>query len=186
MPTPKLIGRLARDLPSELRTGAGTARRLPEDLLRQASRRVEIMALVAAALWTLAPALSHLALYLTNPSDPRLVLLSRVNLLAAGCVVLSLSMYAYLRTGRREPARVMDLALLFMIAMTFSMGVLIHWARPWFVPMTVEPMITWSGPIILITAGIVPVQPWKMLVAGLIAASMDTIGMVIAGATGDY
>jgi serine/threonine-protein kinase len=186
MPTPRLIGRLARDLPTEQRTGAGTARRLPEDLLRQASRRVEIMALVAAVLWTLAPALSHLALYVTNPSDPRLVLLSRVNLLAAGCVVLSLSMYAYLRAGRREPERVMDLALLFMIAMTFSMGVLIHWARPWFVPTTVEPMITWSGPIILITAGIVPVPPWKMLMAGLIAASMDTIGMVIAGATGEY
>jgi serine/threonine-protein kinase len=66
------------------------------------------------------------------------------------------------------------------------MGVLIHWARPWFVPTSVEPMITWSGPIILITAGIVPVRPWKMLIAGLIAASMDTVGMLIAGVTGDY
>jgi eukaryotic-like serine/threonine-protein kinase len=186
MPTPRLIGRLARDFPSEPRTGAGTARRLPEDLLRQAGRRVEIMALVAAALWILAPVLSHLALYLTNPSDPQLRLFTRVNLIAAGCVALSLAMYAYLRTGRRDPERVMDLALAFMIAMTFAMGVLIHWAQPWFVPMTVEPMITWSGPIILITAGIVPVRPGKMLAAGLIAASMDTIGMVIAGATGDY
>ena len=186
MPAPKLIGRLARDLPSEPRTGAGTARRLPEDLLRQASRRVEIMALVAAVLWILAPVLSHLALYLTNPSDPRLRLFTRVNLIAAGCVVLSLAMYAYLRAGRRDPERVMDLALFYMIAMTFAMGVLIHWARPWFVPASVEPMITWSGPIILITAGIVPVRPWKMLVAGVVAASMDTIGMVIAGATGEY
>jgi eukaryotic-like serine/threonine-protein kinase len=111
---------------------------------------------------------------------------TRVNLIAAGCVVLSLALYAYLRSGRRDPERVMDLALLFMVAMTFAMGVLIHWARPWFVTTTVEPMLTWSGPIILITAGIVPVRPWKMLVAGLIAASMDTIGMVIAGAAGDY
>jgi eukaryotic-like serine/threonine-protein kinase len=186
MPTPKLIGRLTREFPTEPRTGAGRARPLPEDLLRQASRRVEIMALVAAVLWVLAPALSHLALYLTSPGDPRLSLFTRVNLIAAGCVVLSLGMYAYLRSGRRDPERVMDLALLFMVAMTFAMGVLIHWARPWFVPTAVEPMITWSGPIILITAGIVPVRPWKMLVAGLVAASMDTIGMVIAGATGDY
>ena len=186
MPTPKLIGRLTREFPSEVRTGTGRARALPEDLLRQASRRVEIMALVAAVLWILAPILSHLALFLTNPTDPRLALLSRVNLIAAGCVVLSLAMYAYLRSGRRDPERVMDLALLYMVAMTFAMGVLIHWARPWFVPPSVEPMITWSGPIILITAGIVPVRPWKMLVAGLIAASMDTVGMLIAGATGDY
>jgi hypothetical protein len=186
MPAPKLIGRLTRETPTGPRTGTGRTRPLPEDLLRQASRRVETMALVAAVLWVLAPVLSHLALYLTNPSDPRLAVFTRVNLIATGCVVLSLALYAYLRSGRRDSERVMDLALLFMVAMTFSMGVLIHWARPWFVPTTVEPMLTWSGPIILITAGIVPVRPWKMLVAGLIAASMDTIGMVIAGAAGDY
>jgi hypothetical protein len=186
MPTPKLIGRLTRETSSEARTISGRPRRLPDDLLRQAGRRVEIMALVAATLWTLAPALSHLALYLTNPADPRLHPLSRVNLIAAGCVLLSLGLYAYLRTGKRDPDRVMDLALGFMVAMTFAMGVLIHWARPWFVPTEIEPMITWAGPIILITAAFVPVGPWKMLVAGFIAASMDTLGMVIARATGSY
>ena len=186
MPAPKLIGRFTRDTTTEPRTTSGRTRPLPEDLLRQATRRVEIMALVAAVLWTLAPALGNLALYLSDPTDPRLGLFDRVNLVAAGCVVLSLAMYAYLRMGRHEPERVMNLGLLFMIAMTFAMGVLIHWARPWFVPTTTDPMITWSGPIILITAGIVPVRPWKMLVAGLIAASMDTLGMVIAGATGEY
>jgi hypothetical protein len=186
MPTPKLIGRLARDTATEPRTTSGRLRPLPEDLLRQAGRRVEIMALVAAVLWTLAPALSHLALYLTDPEDPRLEVFGRVNLIAGGCVVLSLALYAYLRVQRRDPERVTDLALAYMVALTFAMGVLIHWARPWFVSPTVEPMITWSGPIILMTAGIVPVRPWKMLAAGLLAASMDTIGMVIAGATGEY
>ncbi len=186
MPSPKLIGHLARDGSSEPRTGTGRARSLPEDLLRQATRRVEVMALVAAALWILAPALSHLALYLGNADDPRLELFSRVNLVAGGCVVLSVVLYAYLRGGRRDPERVMDLALLYMVAMAFAMGVLIHWARPWFVPATVDPMITWTGPIILMTAGIVPVRPEKMLVAGLVAACMDTIGMVLAGMTGDY
>ena len=186
MPTPKLIGRLTRDTSTEPRTATTRVRPLPEDLLRQATRRVEIMALVAAALWALAPALSHLALYLVDPTDPRLDLFSRVNRVAAGCIGLSLALYAYLRTGRRDPERVMNLALVYMIALAFAMGVLIHWARPWFVPATVDPMITWTGPIILITAGIVPVRPSKMLVAGLVAASMDTIGMLIAGAAGEY
>ena len=187
MPTPKLIGRLARDTSATgARTTPGRTRHLAEDLLRQATRRVEVMALVAAVLWTLAPVLSHLALYLTNPNDPQLAIFSRVNLIAAGCVVVSLALYSWLRSGRRDPELVMDLALVYMVAMTFAMGVLIHWARPWFVPTNVEPMITWSGPIILITAGIVPVRPWKMLAAGLVAASMDTFGMVIAGATGEY
>lgn len=186
MPTPKLIGRFTRDSGTEPRTVSGRVRELPEDLLRQATRRVEIMALVAAVLWTLAPALGNLALYLADPTDPRLALFDRVNLVAASCVLLSLAMYGYLRLGRHDPERVMDLALAYMVAMTFAMGVLIHWARPWFVIPSVDPMITWSGPIILITAGIVPVRPWKMAVAGLIAASMDTLGMVIAGLTGDY
>jgi hypothetical protein len=187
MPAPKLIGRLTRDHTSEPRSATvRTPRPLPEDLLRQATGRVEVMSLVAAALWTVAPLLSHVALYLTNPADPRLEIFGRVNAIAAGCVVLSLAMYAYLRSGRRDPERVMNLALGFMVAMTFSMGVLIHWAQPWFIPTGIEPMITWSGPIILITAGIVPVRPSKMLAAGLVAASMDTLGMLIAGATGDY
>jgi len=186
MPTPKLIGRRARDTSTEPRTAPGRTRPLAEDLLRQASRRVEIMALVAAVLWTVAPALSHLALYLANPDDPRLAVFGRVNLVAGTCVIVSLGLYAYLHSGRRDPERVMDIALVYMVAMTFAMGVLIHWARPWFVPTTVDPMITWSGPIILMTAGIVPVRPGKMLVAGLIAASMDPLGMVIAGATGEY
>jgi serine/threonine-protein kinase len=186
MSATKLIGRLARETPTGPRTAAGKSRPLPEDLLRQATRRVEIMALVAAVLWTLATALSHLALYLTDPGDPRLRAFGRVHLIAGACVVLSLALYGYLRTRRRDPERVMNLALLFMVAMTFAMGVLIHWARPWFVSSSTDPMITWSGPIILITAGIVPVRPWKMLAAGLPAASMDTVGMLIAGATGDY
>jgi serine/threonine-protein kinase len=80
----------------------------------------------------------------------------------------------------------MDLALGYMVAMAFGMGVLIHWARPWFVPTSVAPMITWTGPIILITAAIVPASPRKMLVAGLVAASMDPIGMVIAQTVGRY
>ena len=186
MPTPRLIGRLTRDTSAEPRTGTGRARPLPEDLLRQATRRVEIMALVAAVLWTLAPALSLLALYLVDPTDPRLEIFGRVNLIAAGCVVLSLGLWAYLRTGRRDPELVMNLALAYMVALTFAMGVLIHWARPWFAPGNTDPTITWSGPIILMTAGIVPVRPWKMLAVGLVAASMDTLGMVIAGATGEY
>ena len=186
MPTPKLIGRLTRDTAGDPRTVSGMARRLPDDLLRQASRRVEIMTLVAATLWTLAPALSHLALYLTDPTDPRLEPFNRVNRIAAGCVVLSLGLYVYLRTGKREPGRVMNLALGYMVAMTFAMGVLIHWAQPWFAPANLDPTITWSGPIILMTAAIVPVGPWKMLGTGLIAASMDTLGMILARSVGSY
>jgi eukaryotic-like serine/threonine-protein kinase len=186
MPTPKLIGRLARDTSTEPKSVSGRVRRLPDDLLRQASRRVEIMALIAAGLWTLAPALGHLALYLTDPGDPRWARFNTVDVIAASCVAISLMLYLYLRTGRRNPAFVMDLALVYMVVMAFGIGVLIHWGEASFVPTDVRPMITWIGPIILITAAIVPANPWKMLIAGFIAASMDSLGMVVGKAAGLY
>ena len=186
MPTPKLIGRLTRDASAEPRSAAGRVRNLPDDLLRQATRRVEIMALVASGLWTLAPALGHLALYLTDPGDPRWAQFNVVDTIAASAIAISLAMYIYLRTGRREAGFVMDLALVYMVAMSFGIGVLIHWGEPSFVPTDTRPMITWVGPIILITAAIVPASPWKMLVAGFVAASMDSIGMVAGKAAGLY
>jgi serine/threonine-protein kinase len=109
-----------------------------------------------------------------------------VDRIAASCVVISLTLYFYLRTGRREPAFVMDLALVYMVVMAFGIGVLIHWGEPAFAPTDVTPMITWIGPIILITAAIVPANPWKMLIAGFLAASMDSIGMIVGRAAGLY
>jgi hypothetical protein len=44
---------------------------LPEDLLREASRRLAIISLVAGSLWFLADALGHLALHAIHPADPR-------------------------------------------------------------------------------------------------------------------
>jgi len=47
-------------------------------------------------------------------------------------------------------------------------------------------MITWIGPVILMTAAILPADPRKMLAAGFLAASMDPVGMLIARAAGVY
>jgi len=187
MPTPKPIGRFARDTATEPKSVSGRIRRLPDDLLRQASRRVEIMAVIAAVLWTLAPALGHLALYLTDPGDPRWRQFGIVDGIAASCVAISLALYVYLRTGRRDAAFVMDLALVYMVVMAFGIGVLIHWGQPGaFFPTDTKPMISWIGPIILITAAIVPAEPWKMLIAGFVAASMDSLGMIAGQAAGLY
>jgi eukaryotic-like serine/threonine-protein kinase len=186
MQTPKLIGRPARDTSTEPKSVSGRVRRLPDDLLRQASRRVEIMALIAAGLWTLAPALGHLAVYLTDPGDRRWAQFNIVDAIAVSCVAISLALYSYLRTGRRNAAFVMDLALVYMVVMAFGIGVLIHWGEPTFAPTDMRPMITWVGPIILITAAIVPANPWKMLIAGFIAASMDSLGMIAGKAAGLY
>jgi hypothetical protein len=85
------------------------------------------MSLIGATLWILGVPLYHAALYVANPADPawaRFVPADGVTLLGAAA---SLALYLYLRNGDRDPVFVMDLALVYMVATAFDIGVLMHW-----------------------------------------------------------
>lgn len=159
---------------------------MPDDLLRQASRRLEIVSLIAVSLWLLAPALGHLAAYRLSPGDRRWAEFGTTDLIAAVSIAVSLGVYVYLRNRDRNPAFVMDLGLAYLVAMAFDLGVIMHWGPVSLRVEGVSPMITWIGPVTLMFAAIVPAPPWKMFVAGLFAASMDPLGMVIAQSAGIY
>ncbi len=184
MPERRLVGPSRRDTPASLRTTGGPRGGLPDDLLRQASKRLEIMALIAAVLWTVPPILRRVGGTLLPGEPVHIAGYQSLDGVAAACVVLSLALFAYLRTGNRRPTFVTDLALGYMVLMAFALGVVIHYGSADAEPLTATPMITWVGPMILMFAAIVPAPPAKMLAAGLLAASMDSIGMVIWGALG--
>jgi eukaryotic-like serine/threonine-protein kinase len=186
MPDPKLIGLPAQDTPPDLKTTAGHRRQFPPDLLRQASRRLQILALVGASLWVLGPAFGHLALALNEPANPRWSQLGAVDVIAAVGVVISLATFAYIRSRDHDPAFVMDLGLVYMISCAACIGLMIHLGPPAGTPMDAKPMITWTGPVLLMFAALLPASPKKMFVAGLISASMDPLGMIIAQANGTY
>ncbi len=158
-------------------------RRLPPDLLRQASRRLEIMALIATVLWVLGTVLGHLAFHATTPDDPRWAEVLPTDLIAIGGAVMSLALFLYIRRGNHDPAFVMDLGLVYMVVSAATIGILMHWGEA-VEELTVNPTITWVGPVILMFAAILPAPPWKMLAAGFLAASMDPLGMVIGKAAG--
>ena len=182
----KLIGCPARDTPPELKTSAGHRRQLPPDLLRQASRRLQILALVGAALWTLGPIMGHLALYLSEPGNPRVGQFGAIEAICATAVVISLAVYFFVRMREHDPAFVMNLALAYMVACAAGIGLMIHLGPPAGTPLDTRPMITWTAPVILMFAALMPASPWKMLVAGFIAASMDPLGMILAQVSGTY
>jgi hypothetical protein len=186
LPDTRRMAQPHRETPSELRTTAGYHRRLPDDLLRQASRRVEIIALIGAALWILGPALGHLALHIARPEDPRSTQFQALDVIALIGIVTSLALFAYLRTGERDPDLVMNLALAYMVAVAVHIGFMIHLDPIAAMPSATAPVITWTGPVILMFAAIVPSTPAKMALVGFLAASMDPLGMVIAQATGKY
>jgi hypothetical protein len=181
-----VIGRLPSETPSDLQTAPGRPRRLPDDLLRQATRRLQILALVAAALWFLGPTLGHLALHFASPGDQRASNFRFIDGVALVGLTTSLALFLYLRTTRRSPTFVLDLGLVYLVLTAIDLGVMIHWGPVSSTPVSGAPTITWIGPVIIMTAAILPAEPWKMLLAGFLAASMDPVGMLVARAAGVY
>src|SRR4051812_2034252 len=186
MPDPKLIGLPRGDTPAELRTTAGHRRELPPDLLRQVSRRLQILALVGAGLWTFGVGLGHLALHSIDPQDPTWSRLNITDLIAIGSIALSFALFFYLRKGNRDPSAVVNLSLAYMVVTALAIAVTLHWSLAPRDQIDIRPMITWIGPVILMFAALVPSPTWKFFLAGFLAASMDPIGMLIARAAGVY
>ena len=182
----QLIGQRQRETPGESGSTPGQGRTLPPDLLRQASRRLQILALIGAALWALGPGLGHLAGYLNSPQDPRWSQLGATDTIAVISCLVGLGLYTFLRTRDRDPTFVLDLALVFMVFCAAGIALLLHLGPPGITVVGTQPMISWIGPVILMFAALVPGSPWKLLFAGLLAASMDPLGMVIAQAAGRY
>src|SRR3954452_25441523 len=107
----KLIRHPAQTTPPDLRTSQGYRRQFPRDLLRQASRRLQILALVGASLWILGPAFGHLALALKEPDNPRWIGWGHIDPIAAPGFASSLLTYLYARRKARDPGFLIDLAL---------------------------------------------------------------------------
>src|SRR5919107_1115432 len=115
MPTPRIIGHGGSDTPADLQTTPGRSRRLPDDLLRQASKRLQILALVGAALWFLGPSLGHLAFHFPPPSESTADQFRVLDAIAAFAFATSIGLFLYLRRTRRDPAFTLDLGLAYLV-----------------------------------------------------------------------
>ena len=100
-------------------------------------------------------------------------------------VAVSLALFFYIRKGDGTQKYILELGQVYMVLMSFALGLLIHWFH---VPKDypVSPMISWIGAVVLMSAAIVPNSPMKTLVAGLIAVSMNPLSMLIAKARGTW
>jgi eukaryotic-like serine/threonine-protein kinase len=186
MSVSRVIGRLSSETPADLQTAPGKPRRLPDDLLRQAIRRLQILSLLAAALWFLGPTLGHLALHFASPGEPGSTSFGVIDGVASVGFVTSIALYIMLRYTRRSPEFVINLGLVYLVLTAIDLGVMIHWGAVSTTNTDGSPMITWIGPVILMTAAIIPAEPRKMAVAAFLAASMDSVGMLVARAAGMY
>ena len=165
--------------PSDVTRSRSGPRRLPDDLLRAATTRLGIVSLLSAALWVIGLTFGHLATYAMFPGGPRWRQLDLSDAIGLVSVVASLALFAYARGRERNPTTVLDVGLLYMMFTALALGVMTHFSAipPGYV---VVPEISWIGAVVLIFAAILPTTPGKMLVAALIAVSMNPIAMLLA------
>jgi eukaryotic-like serine/threonine-protein kinase len=183
MSDPHLIGPLPVSTPAALRRSRSHGRGLPEDLLKAASLRLGIMSLLFAVLWVIGSIGGHIAGRVLYPDNPRWWQFDTTDEIALAAVIVSLALYAYIRRGEKDPRFILDLGLGYLVFTAFALGVLFHLGG---VPVsgTGLPEISWVGAVILMFAAIVPTKPRKLLVAGIIAASMNPLVMVVSRAHG--
>jgi eukaryotic-like serine/threonine-protein kinase len=179
-PRPQAIGVVPPSKSREL-TRTGPRRPLPPDLLRDASRRLSVFALTGAVLWGLGPLADHLARALDG--DPSWGVVGATDLICGGSMVVSLALFVYARRSTRDPRSILDLGLWYMVFTALALGNMVHWGPPG-PHRSVAPMLSWIGAVILMFPALVPSTPAKTLVAGLFAASMNPVGMLIAKARG--
>ena len=183
MQVPKLIRPPTDVTPVEAAAARRQPRALPDDFLREASARLGIMSLVAAGLWVVGTILGRLAMRSMQRDESVAFDLTMGDAIAAVSVLASLLLFAYTRTANRNPQRILDLGLGYMILTSLALGLTFH-SGPILPTLSVAPQISWIGAVILMFSAIVPSTRTKTLLAGLVAASMNPVGMLWARAQG--
>ncbi|MDQ6888170.1 MAG: serine/threonine protein kinase [Gemmatimonadota bacterium] len=179
-----MIGPLPSSTPHDLDRSRDHQRGVPVDLLRDASHRLAIGSLLAAVLWVVGPVLGHAADWALSQGAVPFSQLRISDAIAAASVLVSLTLFLYVRASDRDPAFILDLGLGYMVLTSLALGMSSHWDASGGGP--IRPMISWVGVVVIIFAAIVPSSPRKTLVAGLVAASMNPLSMLIFPAHGGW
>jgi serine/threonine-protein kinase len=156
---------------------------LPEDLLREASRRLGVLCLVSASVWA-----ANLLLLNFVYAVPGTVPDERVasywkwqtlyDLVIISNILASLGLFWFTRQRRRSPHLVLNLALVYEVLTALSVGLLDYAEQG------PTEGVSWIAVIILLFAPMIPTAPRKTLVVALLAASMGPIGALIWKALG--
>jgi serine/threonine-protein kinase len=153
-------------------------RSLPPDLLQQSCKRVAIMSLIFASLWTIAlvmnnivaPLLGHNHMLNKNMAWPFPgTLISSIG--------LAISLATFLLVGRLKgtPHVLLNVSHASMILGAGLVAILMHWF-----PAIETSRVSWLCLIIVAYPSIVPTPPLKTLYISLVVASMDPFAIWLA------
>jgi serine/threonine-protein kinase len=157
--------------------GPGRSDELPDDLLREATQRLGILAMVWAGLFVIGIVMNDLLAPLIDMEMRDLIPWGRpADLVGVLSIGASFLLYRYTRRLTCRPRLALDLALVYQVFLALGIGIVNQWEPQ----RLLAGRLSWLCVLILLFPMIVPNTPRKTLVASLIAASMDPLGILIA------
>jgi eukaryotic-like serine/threonine-protein kinase len=167
----------ARIHPRVTAPGSGTSGAhltVPDDLMEASGNRLQIAAMVWVGLWGIGLVMNHLVRPLIHlPSALVLDWPPLADVFAVIAIGLSLALVRFAPRIRGE--RLVTVGLSYEVAMALAVGIVNQWN-----PAVLGGRLSWLCVLILIHPMIVPATPRKTLVASLLAASMDPVGLIVA------
>ena len=147
---------------------------LPPDLLREARRRLGILARLLIALAVVNLVLGHTLFSRLHVAWPVVA-----DVIVASVTCVSLGVFLYTRRAMTDPESFVTLGLAYEVVVAAGVAAVEHVSLTES-GMTGGPIISRLGMIILMFAAIVPSTPRRTLLTALIAASMDPLAMAMA------
>ena len=162
-------------------SGAGRFEDLPEDLLREASQRLAIVAMVWAGLFAIGILMNDvIAPFVDLPMRDLIPWGRPGDVVAILSITVSLGLAWHVSRRTCNPRQALDLALVYEVFLALGLGILNQWEPH----RVLAGRLSWICVLVLLFAMIVPNTPRKTLIASLIAASMDPVGLFVAHARG--
>ena len=158
----------------DVRDSGRSTTRLPDELLTEQVHRIGLFAAVTGSLWGLGLFMDVVMVPLAwnSPISMRAVSLEICAITAAAV------MFWYARFCPHSPERKANASLVFLVLNAVGLAVLNTWIVP---PLNARAIhLSWVTVGILVFSMIAPTSPRKMLLAALVAASMDPLALCVA------
>ncbi|MEP7324398.1 MAG: serine/threonine-protein kinase [Gemmatimonadota bacterium] len=152
-------------------------RTLPEDLLRQASRRLGVVCLVGVGLWVVNLLVFQVIRRWLGWTGRDVIRSDfAFDVLVAFLVAVSLTIYYISRNPKRDPRFILNLGLGYEVLTAAAIGYANHWLVQ---SPGDEHGVSWIAIVILLFAAVLPTLPRFTLWAALISACMDPISWLL-------
>jgi serine/threonine-protein kinase len=157
-------------------TTGGADSSLPDELVGEIVQRLRIAAAVWIGLWVIGLVMNHLVRPLLElPADAVLAWPPLADVFAVVFILLSAALYRWAPTCRSQGHKLVNVGLAYEVLLAFGVGIVNQWN-----PAVLGGRLSWLCVLILIQPLIVPAPPKKTLIASLLAATMDPVGIFVA------